>query len=460
MSLSKAEVIETTCEGEGWTCTTNLVPAIHVAEFPKTPGEPVPYRFSDAVTERRKDAHDFRYLHRSPHRNPEGSIPEGFFTAESPRRKTGQTFRSQEMEWEFALQYRERLFESLALSDDSPVEERLAAIAEDIHRNHRHGGRTIPSHIYTSSHPADCLAFKGRCVESGNAFVYMCNLMQVPARTIHAYGHTTSEILLEGRWRFVENMPKWLVDSGVPAMFDQTFAELIEHPRDSSPDLSERFQLQLWGCHSQQYVFPQATGHFMNLGPYRSMCLSPQTAEALYPGQEVTYKNLHADRYQLVSGKPSRRRYEALKLRQGSAFVRRFWLNGLEQTRKLVAYFNGPRRQMEDETPEEHSISESGGDWFIQVNDRQLYLRDMRGTRIEDHSSPSPAVYGPHWFEFREGCPFGYWSLPFELPLADLNENGWNTIGIGNAGSGNEFLWFGETDNAYEPREACLCQVA
>lgn len=459
MNLNDAKVIESTDEGDGWTYTANLVPAIHVAEFPKTSGEPMPYEFSDAVKKRRKDTYDYRYLHRSPHRNPEGATPEGFFTADSPRRKNSQTFRSQEMEWEFALQYKERLFESVELTDDAPIEERLAAVAEDIQKNHRHGGRVVPSHIYTSSHPGDCLAFKGRCVESANAFVCMCNLMQVPARTIHAYGHTTSEILLDGQWKFVENMPKWLVESEVPAIFEKTFAELLEHPRRNAPDLSERFQLQFWGCHSQQYVFPQATGHFMNLGPYRSMCLSPQTVEALYPGREVTYKNLHADRYQLVSGKPSRRRYAALKLRQGNAFVRRFWLNGLGQTRKLVAYFNGPKRQTEADVPEEHSVSESGGDWFIQVNDKPYFLRDRGGFKFEAHSSPSPAVYGAHWFEYREDCPYTYWSIPFEIPLGDLDEDGWNTIGIGNAGSGDEFMWFGETDNAYEPKEACLCRV-
>jgi len=176
-------------------------------------------------------------------------------------------------------------------------------------------------------------------------------------------------------------------------------------------------------------------------------------------GREVTYKNLHADRYQLVSGKPSRRRYEALKLCQGNAFVRRFWLNSLGQTRKLVAYFNGPRRETKAPVSEEYSVSESGGDWFIQVNDRQYFLRDQRGIQIGTHSSPSPAVYGAHWYEYREDCPYACWSVPFEIPLGDINEEGWNTIGIGNAGSGGEFMWFGETDNAYEPKEACLCQV-
>ena len=81
------------------------------------------------------------------------------------------------------------------------------------------------------------------------------------------------------------------------------------------------------------------------------------------------------------------------------------------------------------------------------------------GLAIETHSTPSPAVYGPHWYEYRDGCPYEYWSIPFEIPLGELHENGWNSIGIGNAGMGNEFLWFGETDNGYEPKEACLCHV-
>jgi hypothetical protein len=251
------------------------------------------------------------------------------------------------------------------------------------------------------------------------------------------------EVLLDGEWFFVENSHRALSDGG-NATIKSDWAYICTHPGDLALGISGKQMQMYYDYMDTHYVFGQADGLFMWVDRFRQLELTPQTAGVLYPGvEEVWYKSNSPDRYDLVWGRPASSD-PRLKLRQGQAFRRRFWLGGLQNTRAIKATFSGPRRPKGSVASEkETNVPADGGDWCVAVNDQRHYLRDQKGWAV-----------GEGGYRDKEN-----WAFSFDVPLEELNEHSWNTVAIGSSGRGDEFLWFGGFVPSVEPAETCFCDA-
>jgi len=175
------------------------------------------------------------------------------------------------------------------------------------------------------------------------------------------------------------------------------------------------------------------------LQQYRNTFFTPQTALALYPyWTEALFKSHKPDRYDFLWGRhcPSWANHRLI-LKKGQAFQRRFWVGSLAETAGMIATFHG----LERTDTAAHNVPRGGGDWFIAVNGHVRPIRDQGGWTFHRGEAQNP----------------GAWTHEFEIPPGDLREHDWNTLAIGCAGSGGEFLWFGGTGEWSLPEEPCFC---
>ncbi len=161
---------------------------------------------------------------------------------------------------------------------------------------------------------------------------------------------------------------------------------------------------------------------------------------ALYPGwSQPRFKSPYADRYDFLWGR-SGFGYPELVVRQGQAIGRRFWVGSLAKTKSLAAAFIGVHAG--SGSMASHNVPKGGGDWFIAVNGKTNSIASLGGWAFHKDAKPANQP----------------WEQPFEIPLAELRENSWNTLAIGSpAGSGGEFLALGGAGEWSLPEEPVWC---
>ena len=69
----------------------------------------------------------------------------------------------------------------------------------------------------------------------------------------------------------------------------------------------------------------------------------------------------------------------------------------------------------------------------------------------------APPRQTPQGFFTREQ-PRPVWIHEFEIPLGEVRESAWNTVALGSAGRGPEFLHFGGGCQPLTPAEPCRCR--
>lgn len=436
---SQWKVIEKTFSGDGWFQQWYLVPAIHVTEIKKTAGEPVAGGFTDKANAGRKAFGPERFRHRSLHVYNQGRIPDGSATREAPARQASYSLGSIEKDWDYLVEYRDRVLRENGLTLQSPAVDRVRALGHDIWSQHRDKDHIVdPKNSSPSSYPADTILKSSFCVGAGNALVMVCQTMGIPARSIHMFDHTMTEVQLDGRWWFVENTPRNCREGNF--MVDASFMELWTNPTDPRYQFSEHQAQYYWEMMDYFVMFGQIDGLQMHTGGYRRMYLTPQTAGLLYPGEkDFWFKSASADRYALVWGKSVATRYPEMKLKQGQTMRRTFWLGSLSDTKAMEANFNASALPV-SATAADADIPANGGDWFVEVNGIRHYLRDMGGWHLVDTKGDTR--------------PRRHYK--FDIPLNELKEEAMNTIAMGNSGRGEEYFWMGAVLDATEPAEACL----
>jgi hypothetical protein len=432
------KVIPKRFSGPGWSQEWYLVPAIQVVEIRTTPGERVEGGYTEKPSVGRRDNGPERFRHRSLHWTNERRLFSGAATREAPARQVSFALGSVEKDWDFLIQHRDRVLRENGLTLQSPDVDRVRVLARDIWSNHRDREHTVdPKNQSPSSYPADCLLQSSFCVGAGNALVMLCHTMGIPARSIHTYDHTMTEVWIDGRWWFVENTPRNCREGNF--MVDASFMEVWSNPFDPRFKFSDHQARYYWEMADYGYMFGQVDGLQMHTGGYRRTSLTPQTAGLLYPEtKDIWYKSSFADRYTLLWGRPMAQRYSELKLGQNQMMRRSFWLGSLAETKGLEAQFNLPRGAVVDATVAQ--IPADGGEWFVAVNGRRHLLRELGGWRLQTSEY--------------ENRPRQYYR--FAIPLSELKANAWNEIAIGNAAKGDQFVWLGAAIEAIEPAEACF----
>ena len=427
--------------GDHWSRQVFVRPAFHLEEITIAPAEEIPgYPPEAEINPDWRGAPRQRFRHRSLHRAPRGEMPGGFFQR-GDARPVSRTFGDCERDWDFIIQHRDKVLRGAGLGDSSPAIDKVRALAEDIWRCRR--AIRQPGLDLTQetpwSHPADTLCYGSWCVGAANAMVALCATLGISARTCGVFDHTMSEVLIDGKWIFVENASSWLETGGV-SVFDTNWASVISSPQ-RQPGCSVKQRMRYWEMAQAGYHFPQPDGLFGFCGGVAGAAMTPQTAATLYPEWgEPVFKSYFADRYDLAWGQPGPVRPLAeMTLRPGQMCRRRFWLGSLANTREIQALLCFSHESAPQTGQPPPPLDPRGGHWFIAVNEHRHPIRQLGGWALA--ANPSAAT----------------WVQKLSLPLGELIENGWNTLGVGCPSGGAEVLQVRHGYDALLPPEPVWC---
>ena len=101
-------------------------------------------------------------------------------------------------EWDFLKQHAQQALDEGGVSDAAPDSEKVHALAE-------YAMRVKKSPTYQSFHPVDVLLHSSYCSGTANVFAALANVEGIPARQCCISNHSMVEVLVDGRWQFVDN---------------------------------------------------------------------------------------------------------------------------------------------------------------------------------------------------------------------------------------------------------------
>lgn len=428
--------LEVDLDRAGFVHRAALSPTIHIEEIRIPAGQLIQGHGNPKVTVHQKDAGPQRFVHRSLHLCPQVSVamPYHVIRPDLPaRQETSVALQDQQRDWDFLARHRDLVFDNKRIQMADSVWDKVHALAEDIWMFRREiqkpGGNDF-SKSTPWSHPVDCLIYGSWCLGGAYALMGLCATMGIPARELSIFGHSIAEVWIDGRWCFVDSIGRFPKEGGTN-MLRESFGQVRLDPFNPAYPFCPEQRETYWETDILSTMYPD---NGLWLQQCRRTYFVPQTALAFYPGwTDPRFKSHHPDRLDLVWGRKGFT--DNVILKKGEALARRFWLGSLAETRGLLATFHGscPAGRVR--------VPEGGGDWFIAVNERIYPLRDLGGWQFHQPG--------------RADAPT--WTHEFSIPLKDLREHGWNTLAIGAAGSGHEFLTFGATAMAELPVEACWC---
>lgn len=421
--------IETSLGGQGFAVTAPVQPAIHLEEERTVDGEPIAGH-GDAtapchVASRGPGRWAHRSLHLCPHHPPDLAV---ISRRQPAQQEVSVALQDRERDWDFLERHRDLVFQARGIRLDSPLCDKVQALAEDIWTFRREiqkpGGNDFKRSI-PWSHPVDTLIYGSWCLGGAYALIGLCATMGVPAREVSMYGHSGAEVWMEGRWCYVESIKRF--GEHGRNLHDRGFAELVLDPYRAEYGLCPEQQAMYWQTWVQRISNP-ANGLWMH--QHAITAFHPGSAPALYPGwPEPRFKSDHPRRYALLPCEHGRA-HPGLILRRGQAFRRRVWLGSLAETAGITATCRGA----DAGAWPGHRVPRDGGDWYVAVNGRRRPVRDLGGFDLPPRN----------------------WTWAFDLPLTDLREHAWNTVEIGCPGSGGEWLAFTGASDPLCADEACL----
>lgn len=417
----------------------HLSPSIHIDEVRTVRGEKISGTINPKAPCHDPEAGPHRYAHRSQHLCPHTALDYTAITPEFPdHQEPSVTLQDSSRDWHFLARHRDLVFDNKRIQlADSPWD-KIRALAEDIWTFRRviqkPGGNTF-EHSTPWSHPVDSLMYGSWCLGGAYALIGLCATLGIRAREISLRGHSATEVWLNGKWCFVESIQRF-AENGGTNMVDASFAEVRLAPTDPAYGFCAEQQQMYF---QTRFLSSMCPNNGLWLQQLQNVSYCPETALAMYPyWTEPRFKSDQPERYELVPRfQNAGGAHEALILRQGQAFARRFWIGSLSETKTLTATFEGAGRT---DVPTQN-VPEDGGNWFIAVNDKIYPIRDLGG-----------------WSALRgAGGKTSPWQFSFELPLAELTEHAYNMLAIGCDGSGTQFLRFHGAGNAALPAETCFC---
>ncbi len=300
------------------------------------------------------------------------------------------TFGNHQKDWDFLKKKLTEILTAARLSDRASDRDKVAAVAAFCVKT-----RKEKKNCNRWVHPVDFSIHGAYCIGAANALVGFCSVMGLPARTIGYAGHTTSEVLLNGKWRWVENTVATVAASKPPgtAVHEVSFLDQLNDPASqvTGKELVDKYSafncvfdhersawLELnheaytnWnfvGTNVYRYEPPRATS---GLGSLREL-------SALYPEQKtIRYK---CDRSPKVWLTPFRmpspgRRPEALAVDQDHGIRQEFHVPSGRPTKamKSLVVIGGDGDKFWKNMPRD------GGDWYYRINQHKVYVRDAGG---------------------------------------------------------------------------------
>lgn len=416
-------------------------PTIHIEEVRTAAGEKIPGQsVGPGGTCYVPGVPAERYAHESLHLCPHVSVPNVVLSRDNPpRQELSVSLQDQQREWDFLVRHRELVFDDRRIQMADSAWDKVFVLAEDIwtfRRDLQKPGGNDYSRTCPWSHPVDTLIYGSWCLGGAYALVALCATMGILAREVSICGHSVTEVHLGGQWCFVDSIQRFPKQGGCN-MVRASWAEVRLDPANPKYGFIPDQQNVYWESFN---LHTRGSENGLWLQQIRDTAYQPQTAMALYPGwSQPRFKSPYADRYDLLWGR-SGFGYPELVVRQGQALGRRFWVGSLAATKSLAATFIGVHAGNGNMVS--HNVPKGGGEWFIAVNGKTHSIASLGGWAFHKESRPA-------------NLP---WEQPFEIPLAELRENSWNTLVIGCPAGGNgQFLALGGAGEWSLPEEPVWC---
>ncbi|MGH7944225.1 MAG: hypothetical protein ACREF9_04355 [Opitutaceae bacterium] len=307
------------------------------------------------------------------------------------------TFQDHQKDWDFLESKLREILTAARLTDAASDWDKVSAVANFCVQT-----RIEKKNRSRWMHPVDFCLHGANCLGAANTLVGFCSVLGLPARTISYAGHTTSEVLLDGKWRWVENTV-----ATVQAMKARGPVQAVSFLDQLNDPASQVAGEELVNKYAEfNCVYDQERSPFLQFNheaytnwiffgtlPYRyeppratSGMGSLREVSALYPEQKgVRYK---CDRLPKVWLTPFRlpwsERPEYLTVDQDHGIRQEFYVPSGRPIKALTSLLVLAQAEFKFL----HNVPRDGGDWYYKINEHKVYIRDLGGWNFRtDHAA-------------------------------------------------------------------------
>jgi len=351
-------------------------------------------------------------------------------------------------DWDFLVRTRNRIWAQSGIKPSDPTLKKLKALADYIRE------RQFLSHWSYSVHPVDYLLHATYCTGRANAMMGLATTMGLHVRSLNHAHHSMCEVLVDGKWYFIENASQRPF-----TVADGNFMELTAMPDKVKPygegritngfawlDVSGEDMVTIGPMYvlsADQWkmnwcgaaMAPATMFQVIENGYCQAVCLDGNAAHALYPNAEKYYlKESPTTGMYMVAGKYGWL-HSYLYLKRGQALRRKVYLGSLRDqdnpaTRLEMVILMAPGTL--DEFPE------YGGDMYIRVNGRVRRF-EWRGLDWRAETVRVPIPYEVDYLMNPRGVKYiEYDQIRVNVPIGYLRENQLNTFEFGLSGPRGE----------------------
>jgi len=200
---------------------------------------------------------------------------------ESPR-PVSRTLGDNARDWQAIVDHRDRYLGDAGLSTASPAAVVAKCLADtfkaDSYFKNKPSCKTFESEARALTNPVEGLLHQCFCVGCAHAYAALAEASELTSRTIGCGAHRVAEVLIDGRWHFVENSCRHESCRGLEAYFPTNFMEVTLNPEAFAEFVPEKNRDGYWGMPSGQFHFTGGTWQ----SPM-TLRFSTSNAFALYP---------------------------------------------------------------------------------------------------------------------------------------------------------------------------------
>jgi len=204
-------------------------------------------------------------------------------TKDTPR-QTSLTVGDSDREWEMLLAHRDKVLAASGLTLDSPPEAVARCLADTFkwaspfYHTKPHCAVLEGRQTRQLNHPIEALLAQCYCVGCAHLFVALADACGLAARNVGLHGHHAAEVLVDGRWHYVENTCRHEANPDLEAFFPVSWMELTLHPERCLDCMPPKKAGDYWGADNGDYCLMG--------GSWRSplqLLFAADCACALYP---------------------------------------------------------------------------------------------------------------------------------------------------------------------------------
>jgi hypothetical protein len=180
------------------------------------------------LVEGHRDYGKHRYVFRDRHIDRRHTVDYPPTTAGAARMPSA-TIADPQRAWDVVIEHRDRYLAEAGLSLQSSPAQIAACLAETFRwKSHfRNKSRAdLPSNPRELNNPVDGVLYQSACTSCAPAFMAMAESAGLSVRKVGMGAHHVAEVLIDGRWRFIENTGRHESSQELAAFFPVSLLEL------------------------------------------------------------------------------------------------------------------------------------------------------------------------------------------------------------------------------------------